>query len=186
MMYYRVFFGEGAWASLLDDGEIYLAMQFIEPGFYDQDDPIKIVPEKISMYFDRREYSAIAEFPYSGTRTFVCRPDITNIFGKMFEQTCRTMNVNVENSLFNLHIVDNELDAIDWELSKYTFSGENKNVPRFKKLLLRPDFETEIDIFRLVGSPACRLQIIVSENFKRIYDENKFTGLRFAKARSLS
>ncbi len=119
-MYWRIKFDFGNWSSLLCDGVAYPALQFIDPNFhYEGKEPEIMDPQKLAYSFDRRDTCAIPNFPSSGMATFVCKPEVTNQFHGLFEKYCRSFVVPVEGEPYDAHIVENELEGIDWDRSEY-------------------------------------------------------------------
>jgi len=72
-----------------------------------------------------------------------------------------------------------EISGFDFEKSSYrTFEGDEE-IEVIHDLKLREYFYTPYDIFRLNDNWGCRFELLVSDKFKEIYDENELTGLSF-------
>lgn len=64
------------------------------------------------------------------------------------------------------------------EISNCTGPVEN-GISKVNSIVLNKDFSTEDNIFRIGHGRALSLEIIVSDHFKRLYEQSDLTGLFF-------
>lgn len=98
----------------------------------------------------------------------------------------RFLKTHWDGLVYHLAVVDRELDLFDYERSTYTrwglYDDLKRDVWEIDRVILRTPPPDCPDIFRLKGHKSVHLNIIVSDRFKRIYEENGFTGLLFHRA----
>ncbi|RAZ86988.1 hypothetical protein DPM33_26980 [Mesorhizobium hawassense] len=175
MKYWRVEQDARNFAILADDGNDYGSQDFLE-----MEGARKIDPRKLQFIFDDERPLPIGDFvPTFQLGVLFAKREVFDLFGPSILSgrhalyTARTDKYDLQ-----IYVPMEEVSGFDFERSSYdTF--DDGDVWRMYELKLAEGFFTDFDIFRLNDNPGTRFHVIVSDNFKEIYDSNKLTGLRF-------
>ncbi|BAV50752.1 hypothetical protein MesoLj113a_67200 [Mesorhizobium sp. 113-1-2] len=178
MLYWRTQQDSRNYAILSDWGNDYGPQDFLGmEGARDIDQ------SKLQFRFDKQRPLPIGDFVATSIRSgFFARREVFELFGAIILQSrhkfyaAKTDKYDIE-----IYVPMDEVDGFDFLTSSYE-KYDDGSISRIFELKLKNGFSTELDIFRMNDPVVARFDIIVSDNFKNIYDSNKLTGLRFAAA----
>ena len=162
----------------ISKGKVIVPLDFLVPGY---------VPDISSLAYElvhsRRDRRKIGDFSSWDDAAFFVNRRAYQTFEDMFTRHGRTYQVRCSHETHFIVLIDTTHDAIDLARSEYEVSDEDKDrITRMRKIVLKEGFDTSDDIFRLDRSFALQCQMIVSNRFKRRYEENGLTGLFFTAA----
>jgi hypothetical protein len=162
----------------MTEGKALIPHDFLEPGF-----ELNPVEYWYSYDFGRRDRRKIADFAGMIDAWFFVNQKAYDAFKDMFAKHGRAYPVRCNNEPHYIVLINTMHDAIDMKRSKFERSEiEEKledDISQVKKVVLRNDFSTTDDIFRIDRGFALSQVIIVSDAFKTRYEQLGFTGLFF-------
>ncbi|AZO32545.1 hypothetical protein [Mesorhizobium sp. M1B.F.Ca.ET.045.04.1.1] len=174
-MYWRAEQDSRNCAILVDDGNDYGSQDFLE-----MEGARKIDPGKLRFRFDDERPLPIGDFvPTSQLGVLFAKREIFDLFGPVVARP-RHVSYMARTDKYNLEIYVpmEEVSGFDFARSSYdTF--DDGDIYRIYELKIKEGFHTDFDVFRLNDNSGTRFHIIVSDNFKNIYDSEGLTGLRF-------
>ena len=162
----------------------YLVEQLTDPTFF---------PEFANRNFvflrDESVEEKILDFARFLSPTFFVRERAFRLLERCIAPSSRTMEITCEGILYHYIQIDQELDLFDYESSSFTRWGMYERiedeVDTVSRVVIKPPPTDCPDLFRLRGRNGVRMNIIASDRFKRIYEENNLTGLFFTEAERL-
>jgi hypothetical protein len=138
---------------------------------------------KLQFRFDKQRPLPIGDFvPTAKRGVLFARREIFELFGSITLRsrhkfyTAKTDKYDLE-----IYVPMEEVDGFDFLNSSYE-KYDDGSISRIFELKLKNGFSTDLDLFRLHDPVVARFDVIVSDNFKNIYDSNKLTGLRLTAA----
>ena len=138
-------------------------------------------PGQKELAWEKNARFPIQDFISPASVVFTCLPKTFILFQKLIEGSYITFPLFVEGEEYISFRPIIFLDLLDHEHSEYRVL-ESGTYSNFKKIILKQPPDTEIHFFGLEGQFGLRMKTIVSDKFKKIYDENNLTGLQFRKA----
>ncbi|TRD01134.1 hypothetical protein [Mesorhizobium sp. WSM4305] len=176
-MYWRAEQDSRNYSILVDDGNDYGSQDFLE-----MEGARKIDQRKLSFRFDDERALPVGDFvPTSQLGVLFAKREIFDLFGHVISRgkhtsyTARTDKYDLE-----IYVPMEEIGGFDFARSSYeTF--DDGDIYRIHDLKVINGFKTSFDVFRLNDNFGTRFHIIVSDNFKNIYDSERLTGLRFTR-----
>ena len=162
----------------IEEGGILLPSYYLVPGF---------IPDTTAIWYKfvhgRKDNRRIGDFSGLFDSIFFVNVRAKEMFSDMFEKHGRIYPIRCSNEIHFLVLIDTLHNAIDLKRSEFDRSEIEERVEddisRFFEVTLKPGFTTDDDIFRLSGSFFLNTVLIVSNRFKKRYEENGFTGLKF-------
>lgn len=142
--------------------------------------------------FEREECvdDAIMDFATFLHPAFFISEKAFDIVGKFISPVSRPLPLSCEGYIYYFIKIDVELDLFDYEASKFSRWGMYERVEdevnMVTRVIIKHPPPDSPDIFRLKGRSGVRMNIIVSDRFKKTYEENGLTGLYFKPAEPLS
>jgi hypothetical protein len=138
---------------------------------------------KLRFRFDKQRPLPIGDFAPTAKRgVLFARREIFELFGSInLPSRHKFYTAKTDKYDLEIYVPMEEVDGFDVLKSSYE-KYDDGSISRIFELKLKKGLPTDLDIFRLNDPVVARFDIIVSDNFKYIYDSNKLTGLRFAAA----
>lgn len=162
----------------ISEGKILIPHDFLEPDF--EFNPVEYW---YSYEHSRRDRWKIADFAAGASSWFFVNLKAYEVFKDMFARHGRAYAVRCNNEPHYIVLINTMHDAIDMARSKFERSEiEEKledDISQVKKIVLRDDFITADDIFRIDRGFALSQETIVSDAFKIRYEKSGLTGLFF-------
>lgn len=128
----------------------------------------------------------LPDFGSYNTIAFFMSQRARELIGDAIIDNGRILETKWDGLIYYLAVIEREVELFDYERSSYTRWGLYDDVKRDvweinRVIIQRPPPDCP-DIFRLKGNASVHFNIIVSDRFKRLYEENGFTGLFFRRA----
>lgn len=128
----------------------------------------------------------ILDFAHYGSSALYVREGAYKKLEDIFLQISKPTRIICEDYIYYFIKIDMELELFDYEASTFSRWGMYEKiedeVDTITRVIIKPPPPNTPDMFRLSGRPEVRKNIIVSDRFKRLYEENGFTGLYFRRA----
>jgi hypothetical protein len=167
----------------LTEGKVLLPQDFLKPGF---------VPNTTELWYTfvhgKEDRRLIADFSGWMSSAFFVNEKAFDVFEDMFRRQGRPYRVRCNNEPHYIVFIDTLHDAIDLSCSSFErFNLKDRvedDISRMFEIVLKTDFETDDDIFRLGGSYKLGVELIVSDRFKQRYEHSDLTGLIFKSTSS--
>lgn len=140
-------------------------------------------------YRDESVREEILDFAKFILPTFFIRERAFRALEEFITPNARSVEIICEGIPYRYFQVDRELDLFDNENSEINRWGLDPSIEpeagAVERLVIKRPPRDCPDMFRLQGRIGARMCIVVSDNFKRVYEENSFTGLFFSPAERL-
>ena len=177
-MYWRVKSGRMTQFRFLVGKDVpYTSQDFLELS----DDHVQIDQSKLNYSFDSDgDDRYISDFVLSEYRgILIAKASCFNLFEELINEIeFKVYKAECNQFDFLIFCCMTEVAGFDFDRSAFE-SFEDGDIFRIDKLAIRPNFSTDIDIFRLADDWAPRFELIVSSRFVEIYREHNLTGLEF-------
>lgn len=163
----------------VDEGRVLLADEIIAPGF---------VPDMTELWYSfvkgREDRRLMGDFSnWVGGAAFFVNAKAYRVFEDVFAKHGRAYEARCGQEPHYIVLIDTVHDAIDLERSRFARSDLEErledDISRVLSIALKAGFKTEDDIFRLDRAFALNTKLIVSDRFKRRYEQSGLTGLLF-------
>lgn len=168
----------GTYKVPISEGKVLIPHDFLDPDF--EFNPIEYWYRYENSRRDRRK---IADFAAGASPWFFVNLKAYDAFKDMFARHGRAYPVRCNNEPHYIVLIDTMHDAIDIENSRFERSGTKEKVEddisQVLNVVLREDFSTTDDIFRIDRGFALSQVIVVSDAFKTRYEQSGLTGLFF-------
>ena len=168
-----------------DTGKVILAHDIVEEGF--TFDPTSI---DFEFFFDSSDDRELGDFAFwrqsvlfMNLRAYSALQHLMDPNGRVYEISCNIPN-------YFIATIDTVVDGFDYQNSEFKYKnkadwmnqdGSYIAIGDMYRISLNKNILEYQDVFRLQGNVTIGTKIIVSEKFKYIYEENKFTGLLFSR-----
>lgn len=170
--------------SYRPEGPVWLERRFYEED-YDREEylrnlPVKTTKESLRLTRIKNRFRKKADFRLAYNSTLLCKAEVTAMFGPMITDNCETLRIPVDGEILDLHLVRSQVDAWDEERSDFE-RNEDGEPYYFRRIRLRPNVITEVDLFRLSTPREINIHLFCSDRFRACYEANGLTGLDFTK-----
>lgn len=136
--------------------------------------------------FEESAIKNVSDFLISALHpVLICKRDICALFGNMFTYSFCPYNCIVDGEHYVMLAPQSEHICFDYtrsEYRRYDLPEPRNRISSIIRLYLRHDFTVTDSIFRVGDEISCKYELIVGDNFKRIYEKNRLTGLNFIEA----
>lgn len=177
-MYWRIRSDYAHYRMLLDSGNIYGSQDYLEmvPDVHiDQD-------ELIFKLSDQRDLPTSDFFLTGHSGILFAKKEVFSFFKKEIEKSRhRFYSGKYDGGDLNILCIFEEVGGFDFRRSIYKLF-DDADIESIIKLTVVETFHTDLDIFRLNDNFGVRFDLIVSDAFKKKYDDNNLTGLVFLEA----
>lgn len=181
-LFWRVIAAWSEYKTPLEYGRIIIPQDMFAEGY-------AFDPSGIVLRFDddkQREPRVVGDFSgwrpgvfYLSERAFIGLRPMLELSGTAYSLPCGDLPYRVVT-------IDRTYDAFDYGrgfFERWDQSVDPKRrISDVKRVVLRSDFATDADLFRLQGDLLLRYEIIASDAFRREYDRNGLSGLIFQRA----
>ena len=128
----------------------------------------------------------LPDFGSYKTFAFFMSRRAVEVFGDIARASGRLIETTWDGLPYHLTVIHRELDLFDYERSEFDrwglYDDLKRDVWEIQRVVIRTPPPDCPDIFRLKGNKSVHFNIIVSDRFKRLYEEGGFTGLFFRRA----
>lgn len=128
----------------------------------------------------------LPDFGSYKTFAFFMSGHAVEVFGDIARASGRLIPTTWDGLPYHLMVIHRELDLFDYERSEFDrwglYDDLKRDVWEIQRVVIRTPPADCPDIFRLKGNKSVHFNIIVSDRFKRLYEENGLTGLFFRRA----
>lgn len=177
--YWRVHHDADGYLGLITIGPIFIPLDlYLVDGGLD----FSCIPNDMRFRFERRKGISKPDFVAFTSCSLLCKKELFDVFVQKCELDIYCSELDIDNKLYALSTIKTELAAFDINRSIYTLVEDGDNITTIDRLRLRRDFQTEYDLFRLSEYYALRSKLFCSDKFRKIYEDNGFTGLEFSDA----
>lgn len=139
---------------------------------------IIIDARKLDIQWDYDSSTPTADFLLPGPSNLTVSDRVYQLFRGIIEDSIKSFRFSYQAVSYVSFRPKIFLDLFDYELSRYNVLSSG-TISKVQSITLTHRPESEINIFGFEGDRAVRRKIIVSDEFKRIYDDNELTGLIF-------
>ncbi|AZO32542.1 hypothetical protein [Mesorhizobium sp. M1B.F.Ca.ET.045.04.1.1] len=177
MNYWRIDPDSRNYCILADDRNDYGSQDFLE-----MEGARKIDQNKLRFRFDDERPLPISDFvPTFQAGILFAAPSVFERLNRFFSQGRHTFyTAKTDKHDLKIYVPLEERAGFDFLRSSYE-KFEDGDIDQVFELKLKAKFSTDVDIFRLKDNFGVRFYIIVSDNFKKMYEAFGFTGLRFTE-----
>ncbi|TKB08914.1 MAG: hypothetical protein E5V75_31555 [Mesorhizobium sp.] len=177
MNYWRIDPDSRNYCILVDDGNDYGSQDFLQ-----MEDARKIDQSRLRFQFDDERPLPIGDFvPTAKLGVLFARREIFDLFSSVIVRGRHTFyTAKTDRYDLDIYVPLEEVCGFDFRRSSYE-KFDDGDIYQIDDLRLVDNFSAEFDVFRLKDNFGTRFHVIVSDNFKRIYDDNGITGLRFTR-----
>ncbi len=178
MAYWRIVENFHDFQCPVELGERWLAVDMIQPDF-------EIDTRKLKFRFrtKKEDASPIGDFCYWNRGCFFVSARAYEAMADLFARHGRGFPVKCGKYRYYIVTVDNAVDALDYDRSVIDRLNANDDIRHdiyvLRKIAIKKEFKTDLEIFRLVGDPIVAFEKLVSDKFKDAYEEAGLTGLLF-------
>lgn len=177
--YWRIHHDADGYLGLITLGQIFVPQDlYLVDGGLD----FSCIPNDMRFRFQRKKGKSKPDFLLYNNWSLLCRNEILDVFIQQCKIDIYRSELKIDDKLHTLVTVKTELSAFDPKRSIFTLFEDGDNIFTMDKLRLKPDFETDYDLFRLSEYYALRTELFCSDKFKKVYEDNGFTGLEFYDA----
>jgi hypothetical protein len=159
-------------------GKVILMIDMLEPGFVMNPDGMTF-----RFFSGKQDTRRVGDFaPYLGFCFFVSERAFS-VLSNILIRSGKSWPMLVGKYHYRFEFIEAIESGFDFENSKYDRYDDGV-VCDIRHIALHAGFKSNYDIFRLSGDPAVTANIIVSDNFREIYENNQLTGMYFTSITS--
>lgn len=137
-------------------------------------------PTRIHLYHEEGR-DPIPTFIGPSSPLFTCKPDVLACFTDNLDLHIKTFEISVDEQPHIQFRPTVFLDLFDYENSRYERTDQD-TIYQIRRVRLASAPQVPLHMFGLFGTGGLPGQTIVSDEFKSIYEENGFTGLKINQA----
>ena len=169
-----------SYRRLDDHGPLFVPAQLYNPYHYSNKfESVDLISAKF-VYSPAEASLPVGDFVPAIPSVLIFNEKVKNEISGLISGTGRQFKIRIEDSMFDIFFSTVELNVLCFDSSEYTLTS-HKN-PRFRnisKIAVDVSGTKAPAVFRLAGDPLLRLQLIVSDEFKKKCENCDLTGLDF-------
>jgi hypothetical protein len=160
-------------------GPHWSPQSFYDPDYYSPfDGPLD--PARMELVFRPKDRRPIIDF-VSFADQLVCKPKVFTDFGELLGDSVRTFPIKIGTEAYLIICAHTFFDLLDFDKSKYHLTDEGTPY-RFSEVILKEPPPEPIHLFGLSNPRTIVQKHLVSDEFKRRYEELNLVGLKFKRS----